>query len=92
MTAGYSCVSENKNVFFFLERLKNWVPLPVEVFELLRLYQLFVDVTGTKMIVSNTVVFLFFSVHRIENIPSDSPSLVITNHALGHRYVAYEGN
>ncbi|ETO16467.1 hypothetical protein RFI_20874 [Reticulomyxa filosa] len=49
-------------------QLETWTPWPSEVMELTRLYQLFANV----------------HVSGIQHIPLDSPSLIITNHALGH--------
>ncbi|ETO31643.1 hypothetical protein RFI_05479 [Reticulomyxa filosa] len=49
-------------------QLETWKPWPSEVMEFTRLYQLFANV----------------HVSGIQNIPSDTPSLIITNHALGH--------
>lgn len=55
-----------------LYNVSAWNPLPFELFELVRIFQLFAKIRT----------------HGQKNIPRDHPCLIIINHALGHGFDA----
>jgi len=53
-----------------LYNVSRWRPIPLELFEIARLFQLFIRI----------------QVHGRSNIPQHRPSLIVINHALGHGF------